>query len=170
MSTYSCRWLIMGKNENWHLLLSHCSYFDKVLQKCSLTGPLQNIPFFIVTLLIWLVTMATKRQNLRRNIKKINSSEAVWRIKQKLCRIGVLLTTASTKFFLLPLLKHCGCYGNLKFPLNYNGKRENWDLLLSHCRYFDKSSAEMFVEWSSAKYIILDQICQFDWLPWQPKC
>ena len=49
--------------------------------------------------------------------------------------------------FLLPLLKH--------FRLTYNGKRENWDLLLSHCRYFDKSFAAMFVEWSSAKHIIL---------------
>ena len=59
--------------------------------------------------------------------------------------------------FLLPLLMHFGCYGNLNFPLTYDGKSENWDLLLSHCKYFDKSFTEMFVEWSSAKHIILDQ-------------
>ena len=29
MAAYSCHWLIMWKNENWHLLLSHCRYFDK---------------------------------------------------------------------------------------------------------------------------------------------
>ena len=62
-----------------------------------------------------------------------------------------------------------GCYGNFKFPLSYNGKSENWDLLLSHCKYFDKSFTEMFVEWLSTKHIILDQTSQFDLLPWQPK-
>ena len=36
------------------------------------------------------------------------------------------------------------CYGNLKLPLNYNGKSENWPLLLSHCKYCDKSFTEMF--------------------------
>ena len=59
--TYTCKpgeWIIMfllqldrikfpltyiGKSENWHLLLSHCRYFDKVLQKCSLSSPLPNI-------------------------------------------------------------------------------------------------------------------------------
>ena len=34
------------------------------------------------------------------------------------------------------------------------GKNENWHLLLSHCRYFDKSFTEMFLEWSSAKHTI----------------
>ena len=28
-----------------------------------------------------------------------------------------------------------GCYGNFKFPLTFNGKNENWHLLLSHCRF-----------------------------------
>ena len=35
----------------------------KVLQKCSLCGFLQNIPF-CCNFLIWLVTMATKKENL----------------------------------------------------------------------------------------------------------
>ena len=60
----------MGKNENWHLLLiADTCILTKVLQKWSLSGPLQNI-LFCCNLLIWLVTMATKRQNLRKNSKK----------------------------------------------------------------------------------------------------
>ena len=43
----------------------------------------------------------------------------------------------------LPLLQRFGCYG----------KNENWHLLLIHCRYFDESFLEMFVEWSSTKHI-----------------
>ena len=43
------------------------------------------------------------------------------------------------------------CYGNLKFPLTFNGKSENRRLLLSHSRYFDKSFTEMFFEYSSSK-------------------
>ena len=71
--------------------------------------------------------------------------------------------------FLLSLLKHFGCYGNLIFPLTYNGKSENLVLLQSHCRYFDKGFAEMFVEWSATKHIIIIQTSQFDWLPKKKK-
>ena len=46
--------------------------------------------------------------------------------------------------FLLPLYFHY--YGNLKFPLTYYGKSENLPLLLSHCRYFEKSFTEMFLQ------------------------
>ena len=56
------------------------------------------------------------------------------------------------------------CYGNLKFPLTYNGKSENWHLLLTHCRDFDKSFSEMFVEWSSTKRLLFDHTSQFGWL------
>ena len=45
------------------------------------------------------------------------------------------------------MFKYCmAVVKNLKFPLTYNGKSEHLDLLLSHCWYFDKSFAEMFVE------------------------
>ena len=40
-----------------------------LLQKCSLIGPLPSISF-CCNLLIWLVTMATKMQTLRKNIEK----------------------------------------------------------------------------------------------------
>ena len=55
-------------------------------------------------------------------------------------------------------------------PLTYNGKSENWPLLLSHCRYFEKNFTEVFLELSSAKHIIFVKISEFDWLPWQQKC
>ena len=51
----------------------------------------------------------------------------------------------------------CGCYGNLYLPLTYNEKNENWHLLLSHCRYFDKTFIEMFLERSSTKHSFLLQ-------------
>ena len=107
---------------------------------------------FYRNLLIWLVTMATKRQNLRKNIQKINSSEAVWGIKLKRCRI-ICNTNLFKKIVFIAVFKHFGRYGNLKFPLTYNGKSENWDLLLSHCRYFDKSVTEMFLEYSPLQTI-----------------
>ena len=56
--------------------------------------------------------------------------------------------------FLLPLLKYFGCYGNLKFPLTYNGKSEIWHLLLSHCIY-DKSFTELFLVLSCNKHFNL---------------
>ena len=34
-------------------------------------------------------------------------------------------------------------------------KNKNWHLLLSHCRYFDKSFTEMYLEWSSTKHTFL---------------
>ena len=70
--------------------------------------------------------------------------------------------------FLLPLLKHFGCYGNLKVSINL--QLEKWKLrFIAHCRYFDKSFTEMFVELSSMKHNILVETSQFDWLPWQRK-
>ena len=50
--------------------------------------------------------------------------------------------------FLSQTDKNSGCYGNLQLPLTYNGgkwKMAFHDLLLSHCRYFDKSFIETFL-------------------------
>ena len=111
---------------------------------------------FCYNLLIWLVTMATNRQNLRKIFK--NQLRAVWGIKLKLCSIVSNISLYRNMYihilFLLPLLMHFGCYGNLKFPLTYNGKNANWDLLLSHCRYFDKSFTEMFLASLSNLWIL----------------
>ena len=39
--------------------------------------------------------------------------------------------------FLFQSAKNSGCYGNLWFPLTYNGKSGKWQYLLSHCSYWD---------------------------------
>ena len=57
-----------GKNENWHLLLCHCRYSDKFLQKCSLSGPLPNVSF--LSKLLNLIGCYANPFNLRKNIKK----------------------------------------------------------------------------------------------------
>ena len=36
MAAFSCHWLIMRKNENWHLLLSHCRYLDRTFTEMFL--------------------------------------------------------------------------------------------------------------------------------------
>ena len=143
MATYSFHWLIMGKSGNWQFLLSHCRYLDFFNRNVS-CSPLR---------FIWILSRSLNLIGCHGNIKgkfskkysKINSSEAVWGIKLKLCRI-VSNNSLYKNCFLLLLLKHFGCYGNLKFPLTYNGKNENWDVLLPHCRYFDKSFTELFLE------------------------
>ena len=46
--------------------------------------------------------------------------------------------------------------------MTYNGKNENWHLLLSHCRYFDKSFTEMFLEWSSTNHMNFVHISEIE--------
>ena len=164
MATCSCHWLIMGKNENSIYCYLTADILTKVLQKCSWSSPLPHIhPKFD-----WL-PWQPKGKLCEKNIKKSTPQEMCGGYSWNFAELSQIF--ASTKdCILLPLLKHFGCYGNLKFLLACNGKSESWDLLLSHSKYFDKSFTEMFVEWSSTKHIILDQTCQFDWLPWQPKC
>ena len=41
MATVSCHRLIMGKNENWHLLPCHCGYSVSVLVKLYLSVELK---------------------------------------------------------------------------------------------------------------------------------
>ena len=62
-------WRTMGKVKieiYCHLI---ADILTKVLHKCLLSSPLSKIPFFCSYLLIWLVTMATNRQNCK-NISK----------------------------------------------------------------------------------------------------
>ena len=71
MATYSCNWLMIWINENWHLLLSYCRYFDKSFTKMFLEwSSTKHIFFCCCYLLICLVPMATKRQNLWKQSKK----------------------------------------------------------------------------------------------------
>ena len=91
--------------------------------------------FFVITSFDWLPWQPIGK--ICEKYLKINSSEAVWGIKLKLCSIVSNIILYKMFVFYLPLLMHFGCCGNLKFPLTYNGKSENWDLLLYHCRNFD---------------------------------
>ena len=50
------------------------------------------------------------------------------------------------------------CYGNLNFPLAYNGKGH---LLLSHYRYFDKRFTEISREYTSYKHLDFVGISQY---------
>ena len=110
--------------------------------------------------------MATERLNLRKKYSKI-VSEAKGD-EAETAKMSIILAFTKNCFLLL-LLMYFSCYGNIKFSLTYNGKSENWHLLPFHCRYFDKSYSEMFIEWSSTKHIIWDLTSQFDWLSWQLK-
>ena len=87
----------------------------KLLQKCFLSVP---VPY--VTFLLSPLNLIGYHGN-----QKANSSEAVWGIKIKLCRIVSNISLYKKYWFLLPLLKHYGCYGNLKFSSTYNRKSEN---------------------------------------------
>ena len=124
----------------------------------------RNIPWvvpyqtyrFCPNLWIWLVIMATKRLNFRKIFKCI-SSEAIIGIKLKLCRNVHNISIYKKIVFY--------CYCSCTFvAMTYNRKSENGHLLLSHCRYFDKSFSEIFVVWSSTKLIILVQTSQIDGL------
>ena len=60
-----------GKNENWHLLLSHCRYYGKKFQNCLWSGPLQNIYIFSKPHnFIGCHVMATEILNLQKILKK----------------------------------------------------------------------------------------------------
>ena len=58
----------------------------KVLQKCSLSCPLQNIHFLFQPLNV-VSYHGNQKVKFEKKYSKINSSEAVWGIKLKLCRI-----------------------------------------------------------------------------------
>ena len=118
------------------------------LQKCSLNSPMPNILFLSIPLDLIGCHGYRKAKFLLK--KKIISSEAISGIKLKLCRNVCKIIFYKKNFV------YC-CWSDMcfQFSLAYNGKRENWPLLLSRCRYFDKSFTEMF------SFFLL--------LPWQLK-
>ena len=74
----------MGKNENWYLLLSHCRYFDRNFTEMFLEWSSTKHTF--LGIFDWL-PLHSNSKICQKNIKKINSTEAVLVIKPKLCRI-----------------------------------------------------------------------------------
>ena len=139
---------IAGKIKNLHLLLSNAISLQIFRQKFYRNVSwvvLHQTYHFCPNLWIWSVALATERQNLRQNIQK--SSPQKPEGGQNWNSAEMFVALASTKMmFLLPLLMHFHCDGNLKFPLTYNGKSENWPLFLCHCRYSDKHFTETFLE------------------------
>ena len=63
--------------------------------------------------------------------------------------------------FFFQLVKNSGC--------SYNGKSGNSHLLLSDCRYFDRSFTEMLLDLSFTLHMEFVQTAECDQLPWQPK-
>ena len=126
---FTCNW----KSESRPLLLSHC----RVLQRCSLSNPLTNI--WILSKPLHLIGChGNRKDKFAKKYSKLISPEAIMGVQLKLCRN--LHNISRYKTCLLLLLLMCfRCYGNLKFPLTYNEKSESRSLLLSHCRYFDRT-------------------------------
>ena len=148
MSTKSFHRLIMGKMKIdiycYHLLLSHCRYFDKRFSEMFVEWYSTKNIIFVQTSqsdgLSW-----QPKPYICKNYSKINSSEPIRWIKLKLYRNvhSISLCKTCDIVFLLPLLRYFGCNDNLQFPKTYHGKNENW---LSHYRYFDRSFLQLFVE------------------------
>ena len=97
------------------------------------------------------------------------SSKAIRGIKLQLCRLNVHIISLYKNYVFTVVAQVLSLLWHLKAPVTCNGKNENWYLLLSHCRYVDKSFTEIFREKSSAKFINCVRIAEFDWLPWQRK-
>ena len=141
MATYSCLWLIMGKLKigiHWYLTAD-------VLQKCSLSGPLKNTFFVETSSFSWLPSQP-KGKNCQNMLKNQllssylgNKAETFRTVSHNsLCKKKNIAFSAVAQAILL--------LWQLKVSIDLHENIENWDLLLSHSRYFDKRSAEMFVE------------------------
>ena len=113
----------------------------KVLRRCSLSSPLPNI-WNLSKALNLIGCHGNQKDKFAEKYSKIISSEAIWRMKLKLCRNVHNISLYKKCVFYCHC--HCSlcfrCYGNLKFPLTYNEKSESTSrsLLLCHCRYFYK--------------------------------
>ena len=85
MPTLIFRRLIIGKNENWYLLLFHCRYFDKSFLEMVVECPLPNIYFFSKPLNL-ISCHGNQKAKFSKKYLTLNSSEAILGIKLKLCR------------------------------------------------------------------------------------
>ena len=113
-----------------------------------------------------MVGMETEMLMLWKSIKKSTPQ-----IKLKLSSNVRNISLYKNIFFFIAMLMYFSCCGNLKFPLDLNGKSENWHLLLSHCRYFDSIFFFFLFLLSSPPSSVKRsvQIPHFDLLPWQLK-
>ena len=81
--------------------------------------------------------MTIKSLQFRKEYLKIISSEAIRGIKLKLCRNVYSVGLYKNGVF-LAIANALSLVGQLKVSIEYNGKCENWPLLLCNCIYFDK--------------------------------
>ena len=144
MATKSFYRLIMGKIAKWHLLPSHCRYFDKTFTEMFLEKS------WIRHIILWPLLLFIGCHG-NQNRKKIEpppppnpSSETKCSVGQRLCRNFLSY---------VPLQILCIFYENYLFAMAtyifhrlVMGKIEKWHLLPSRCRYFDKTSTEIFFE------------------------
>ena len=100
-----------GKNENLHLLLFHCRYFEKSFLEMFDECPLPNMSFLSKPLNL-IGCHDNQKAEFAKKYSKHNS-EVISEIKLKLCRMFIAL--ASTEVLFL-LLLHMHFYCNLEFP------------------------------------------------------
>ena len=142
MATYSFHILIMGKVKVALYFYLIADILTKKFQKCSLSSPLPNIWILSKPLnLIGCHHLGNWKDKSAKFFWKIISAEAIRGMKLKLCRnvhnsilykVYVFYCRCSCAFVAMFLI-------NLKFPLTYNEKSESSSLLVSHCRYFDRT-------------------------------
>ena len=153
MATHNWHWIIMGKSENRHLQFTiSLQVFWQNFYRNVPWVVLYQIYLFCYNLWIWLVTIATKKQNLWNKYLKINSSGAVWGIKLKLYRIVSYIGHNKKELFFITVVQ---ALWYLKVSIDL--QLEKWKLrftAISMQIYFDLSFTEIFVEWSSTKHII----------------
>ena len=145
MATYSYHWLIMEKVEIGIYCYFTVDILTKNLRKCFLSSTLWSI-WILSKLLNLIGCPGNRKDKFAEKYSKIFSSEAIRGMNLTLCRNAHNISLYKKCVSLLPLLMCFRCYDNLKFLLTCNEKCESSPLLLSHCRYFDKSFTEMLLE------------------------
>ena len=132
-------WLVMGKVKVGLYCYLIAAILTKVLQRCSLSSLLLNI-WILSKPLNLIGCHGNSRDKFAKKYSKIISLEALRGMKLKVCRNVHNISLYKNYVFYF----HCSClgfhcYGNLNFPLTCNEKSGSRSLLLSHCRYFDKT-------------------------------
>ena len=137
MTTLSFHWLVMGSVKVGLYCFLIADILTKVLQRCSLRSPLSNI--WILSKPLNLIGCHDNRKDKFAKIySKSISSEAIMRMKLKLCRHVCNISLYKNCVF-IAIAHVLSVLWQLKHILTYNDKSESRSLLLSHCRYFDKT-------------------------------
>ena len=114
----------------------------KVLQKCSLSRPLPNIS--LLSKPLNLIGCHSKRNAkfAKTILKHLRSHN---RIKLKLSRNGHNIGLYNKRIFYFVVHVH-SLLRQLKISMTYDGKSENWRLLLAHCRFYRNVPLEVLYE------------------------